>query len=274
MIIPSMDKDQGLGVQVAGSGKLAVEVPDELKGMFNIADNMEGVVPRLPQISIIHRGQLFELPDESKVETFEGIILDQHPANAWWEKEMGDSGGNAVPDCFSMDGKTPGEAENVQCDKCVDCDKNQFGSDSKGSGGKACKNMKRLHVLMEGSLLPRRLTVPPTSIKSFELFMTGLVDRGLHYALCVTTFSLAKKMSDTFEYAEVKFAKGRVLEKREMFSVAGFIRQYKDEARKQAIQEDEYVTKDDEEKPDDAPASDAPDSSGDTLSVPNDDIPF
>jgi len=215
----------------------SVEIPPELQDVFNLAQNMEGVVPRLPQIGIIHRGQMFVMPDESKIEKFEGIILDQHAANAWWEKKMSSGGAAAAPDCYSLDGITPDlTLPKCQSDKCANCKQNQFGSDGKG---KACKNMKRLHILMEGSLLPRRLTVPPTSIRSFENYMTSLVDRGLPYAAIVSIFSLAKKTSETFEYAEVKFTKDRVLAKEELVQVANFIRQYK-AARTQEIRAEEY----------------------------------
>ena len=227
------------------STNLQVEIPAELAGVFNIADNMEGVVPRLPQIKVLHTAQLFEMPDESKAETFEGVILDQHPANAWWETDISETGGGAVPDCFSMDGITPDlTQEKVQSQKCADCKQNQFGSERKGTGGKDCKNMKRLHILMEGSLLPRRVTVAPTSIRSFDGYMTGLVDRGLPYACVVTVFSLIKKEASGFVFAEAKFIKDRVLKPEELQVVAKFIKQYKDPARSQQIQSDEYMNGD------------------------------
>ena len=242
MEIPNV---QGKDLEVAakGSGNLAVDIPDEVAGLFNIANNMEGVIPRLPQIKIIHRGQLFEMPDESKIEEFEGVILDQHPANAWWKKDMSESGGNKIPDCFSMDAIIPVEnCENRQNDKCATCKQNQFGSDRKTGKGKDCKNMKRLHILMEGSLLPRRLTVPPTSIRSFESYVTNLTDRGLPYACVVSVFSLDKKESEGFEFAEVKFKKGKVLSREELLSIANFIKQYREAAREQEIQAEEYAS--------------------------------
>ena len=60
--------------------KVAVEIPPGMEEVFDVRDNMEGIIPRLPQIAIIHAGQLFEMPDESKIPTFEGVILDHHPA--------------------------------------------------------------------------------------------------------------------------------------------------------------------------------------------------
>lgn len=235
--------------------KVAVDIPEELRDMFGIENNMEGVIPRLPQIGIIHRGQMFEMPDDSKITEFEGVILDQHPANAWWEKDISESGGGSIPDCFSLNGVYPvEECNNRQNNECSSCPQNQFGSDGKG---KACKNMKRLHILMEGSSLPRRLTVPPTSIRSFDNYMTELVDRGLPFPCAVTNFSLAKKTSDSFEFAEVKLHFKRVLNRDELYVVADSIKKFKDEARKQDISSDEYASADNEE-----------------TETPKDDIPF
>jgi hypothetical protein len=244
-------------------GSVAVEIPEEFKGMFNLANNMEGVVPRLPQISIIHRGQMYTLPDESKVQEFEGIIIDQTPANAWWEKDISESGGNAPPDCFSMNGVYPDEGCNLQQnDECAGCKQNQFGSDKNGKG-KACKNMKRVHILMEDSSLPRRLTIPPTSIRSFDNYMTELVDRGLPYGCVVSKFTLAKKTSESFEFSEVKINFVRVLNQNEIAIVADTIKKFRDTARKQEIRADEYA---------------APDSNNETENKnqkqPDDDIPF
>ncbi len=246
MKIPKMTEGMELSTQVATMSNLAVDIPNDVKDLFNISGNMEGVVPRLPQIKIIHAGQLFKMPDESKVGDFEGVILDQHPANAFWEKDMSESGGSAVPDCFSMDSITPDKkCEKKQFENCTDCPKNQFGSDRKGGNGKDCKNMKRLHVLMEGSLLPRRLTIPPTSIRSFETYMTSLVDSGLPYGCVISKFTLSPKEYDGVEYSVVDIVRMRVATKEEISTIAAFIKQYKQSARKQEIRKDEYVNAED-----------------------------
>ena len=65
MKVPSVKQNEELGIQVAETSNLAVEIPDEMRDLFVLADNMEGVIPRLPQIKIIHGAQLFEMPGES-----------------------------------------------------------------------------------------------------------------------------------------------------------------------------------------------------------------
>lgn len=232
-----------LAVQNTGESALSVDIPEELKHMFDLSDNMEGVTPRLPQINIAHTVQMFKMPDDSKIEEFEGIIIGQHPANAWWEKDMSESGGGALPDCYSMDAVVSEEkSENRQCEFCSECDQNKFGSDPKTGKGKACKNMKRMHIVLEGSLLPHRLTVPPTSISVFELYMTRITDRGLPFAAVVTKFELSKKEFEGFEFSELKMSVVRVLNREELVIIADFIKQYRDVAKKQEIQKDEYQT--------------------------------
>jgi hypothetical protein len=226
--------------------KLAVEIPAEVAAMFPLAANMEGVIPRLPQIKIIHAGQLFHMPDESKPETFEGVIIDKHPTNAWWEKEKSESG-VTVPDCYSMDGLAPeDDSANKQNDICGQpnmpncCPRNEYKTDPKGGGGKACKNMRRVHVIIENSILPRRLSIGPTSLRDFDDYMTSLYDSGLPYACIVTEFKLEAKEADGNVWSVVKPTRGRVLAGEELISVANYIKKYKEGARAQDIQSDEY----------------------------------
>ena len=219
--------------------KLAVEIPAEVADMFPISANMEGVVPRLPQIKIIHAGGLFQMPDETKPDMFEGVIIDKHSANAWWEKPASETGVQA-PDCFSMDGVTPvEECASKQSDSCSECAQNQYGSDKKGKG-KACKNMRRVHIIVENSVLPRRLSVGPTSLSNFDAYVTSLYDSGLPYACVVTQFSLETKTADGNTWSIIKPSRGRVLAGEELVSVAGYIKKYRDASRKQEIKSDEY----------------------------------
>jgi hypothetical protein len=231
---------------------MAVEIPTEFADIFNLQDNMEGVIPRLPQIDVIHKAQMFGMPDETKVETFEGIILDQHPANAYWIKAVEDSDMSSIPDCFSNDGKTPAEnRESKQAEHCDGCPNNEYGSDVKGKG-KACKNMKRLMILMENSLLPRRLSLSPASLGKdkamIDDYLTSLTDRGLPYRAVVTKV-LAKKAANEqgFEYSKIYFEKVRVLAKEELMEIGKLVMQYKEGARAQEIRADEYMSKTEEQ---------------------------
>lgn len=176
----------------------------ELAGMFDLKDNMAGVEARLPQIGIIHQAQMFEFPDGEKHASFTGTILDISRINAWWEQSFDETGGGVPPDCFSMDGITPDPfSGNRQNSECRSCTQNSFGSD--GGRGKACKNMKRVHILLEGEMLPHRLTIPPSNLKAVDLYVSLLTSKGIPYQLVKTEFSLGKaKNKDGITYAEIQ----------------------------------------------------------------------
>ena len=189
-------------------------LPDELRDEFNLKDNMEGVQPRLPMIGIAHQAQLYIMPDESKIPEFEGIILDTNRINAWWDKSFDETGGGTPPDCFSMDGIDCDQNSNMpQTKLCRDCEKNKFGSavekDGSKGKGKACKNMKRVHIVLEGEMLPHRMTLPPSSLKAIDDYISRLTSKGLPYQLVHTTFKLKEaKNTVGIKYSEFKPERG------------------------------------------------------------------
>ena len=177
---------------------------------FDLKKNMEGIRPRLPQIGILHQGQLFIMPDEDKRESFTGLILDHHNINAFWSTPFSESGGGDPPDCYSMDGIKPdtNRIENPVHDNCFHCPNNKFGTEMKKDGtpgrGKLCKNMKRLHIMMPDEIMPFRLTVPPSSIEAVDLFISRVRGKELPHQLVPTTFSLKEVSNkDSIKYSEL-----------------------------------------------------------------------
>ena len=181
-----------------------------LTGMFDLKENMEGVEARLPQIGIIHQAQLFEMPDGEKTPTIRGIILDINRVNAFWEESFDTSGGGTPPDCYSMDGIKPDPfSEKMQDPSCHACAMNKFGSDGRG---KACKNMKRLHMMIAGDMLPYRITIPPSNLKAVDLYVSLLTSKGIPYQLIETELSLKKVTNkDGIAYSELEFSKVRAI---------------------------------------------------------------
>lgn len=173
--------------------------------LFDMGDQMEGVEAKLPQIKIIHQGQMFAFPDESKRLSFTGTIIDMNRTNAYWAESFDDSGGGDPPTCFSLDGVSPEmSSAEIQSESggCRDCPHNQYKSD--GKRGKLCKNMKRVHILMEGTLMPFRLTIPPSNLKAVDLYVSLLTSQGVPYQLVESEFSLKPvKNKDGIEYSEL-----------------------------------------------------------------------
>jgi len=222
-------------------------LPAELKAKFDLKQNMEGVTPRLPQISIVHQAQLFTFPDETQVKKFEGIILDTSRINAWWEQSYDETGGGTPPDCFSMNGVEPDLNCNMpQAKRCAECEKNKFGSDGRG---KACKNMKRVHIMLEDEMLPLRLTLPPSNLKAIDMYISLLTSKGMPYQLVVTNFKLKKTQNkDGIAFSEINPEKVRIItdpEKAEFLSK--MLKEFKPVMRGQEIVMEEYGSSDTEE---------------------------
>jgi len=190
------------------SGKVTA-LSKDVTDIFTLEAQMEGVEPRLPQIGIVHRAEMYEMPNETKIEEFTGVIIDHNRTNAWWKISYDESGGNTPPDCSSMDAIRPdARVQNPQCESCIACPLNQFGTETKKDGspgrGKACKNMKRVHIFLEGSSLPHRLTLPPSNLKTFDHYVTDLSGRGLRLPVILTRFCLMKSQNqDGIDYSEI-----------------------------------------------------------------------
>ncbi|MEG0282304.1 MAG: hypothetical protein RR662_03930 [Clostridia bacterium] len=171
------------------------------------AEELEGLNISLDAVKIPAGGvTAFEVPgdnpDEPEMEKeLVGIIVDHYHANAYYEKAY--DGNVVMPTCSSFDGKqgtgNPGGA-------CKTCPFNQYGSVENGQG-KACKNMHRLYILREGEMLPIRLTLPPTSIKSFSDFLVKRVmAKGNNLTDVITKITLKKvKNAAGIEYAQAQF---------------------------------------------------------------------
>ncbi len=212
----------------------------EYSEFFNIDDNMEGCQPRLPAIAITHISQTFVLPDDENVKSIQGIVLHSNRVNAFWEGSFAESGGGNLPDCFSFDGFFPaGNIENPKAEKCSKCKLNEFGSD--GKRGKLCKNMRRIHILLEDNLLPYRLTLPPTSLKSWDEYMVSLTNKQIPLPAAITEIELEKTTNaDNIVFSCVNFKKVDTIKtKDKLFEVKNMIVKLKEQMQTEDIIADE-----------------------------------
>jgi hypothetical protein len=179
------------------------------EGSADVQDNLSQVTIRLPQIKIIHQAQMFEMPDGSKVQGFEGIMIDFNMVNSFWRESFDDTGGGTPPDCFSLDGVFPcPESQEVQSPNCATCPQNKFGSEVRKSGlgrGKACKNIKRVHIFTDShQILPYRLTLPPSNLRAFDGYISNQAAQGNPWRMIWTRFELRPtKNKDGITYAEL-----------------------------------------------------------------------
>jgi hypothetical protein len=156
----------------------------------------QDITPRFPQIKILHAGSnAFELPKKAGedsgdiVREFEAVVLHQNLSKAYWKESYADGG--VAPDCASVNGIRPYVAKPIS-DSCVSCAYNQFGSgvDSSGnpSKGKACRDIKRLMLQVEGHELPVRMSVSAANIKTLDSYMNDLIDQGTPLGTVSTKF--------------------------------------------------------------------------------------
>lgn len=196
-------QDSAPSTAMATPKTTALATPEQMAGMFDVQENMEGVEPRLPQIRIAHQAQVFKMPDDTKVDSLEGIIIDSNRCNAFWAKSFEEAGAGNPPDCFSLDGVKPNR-ENPCAKTCAECKNNRYGTD--GGRGKACKNMRRVHILIDKNILPFRLSLPPSSLRSVDDYFVQLTTKGRPYPTVITQISLTEaKNKDSIAYSRPEF---------------------------------------------------------------------
>lgn len=190
-------------------------------------EDCAGIELQLDRIKIPAGGSTaFEIPsadgdDSEMVKEITGVILYNHPANAYYTDKY--TGGSNPPDCSSFDGihglGNPGGS-------CKKCPFNKFGS---GEGkSKACKNRRMLYILRDGELFPVILNLPVGSSGAYKNYVKRLLTQRNSLSRVVTSISLKKAMSDSnIAYSQATFKFVRSLTGKEIESLAPLVEQMK-----------------------------------------------
>lgn len=203
--------------------------PARLAELAEELDGIEGV--QFEKIKIpAGGGTTWEIPssDPDRPEISReivGVIVDDHPCAALWldDKDNRDPDEDDRPDVLSVDGKTqvinPDREHkftdrnlpmpNTNVDELEACPYNQFGSMhliGKEGKGKATKNMWRLFILQDGKMLPKLVSLPPTSLKNFKNFKVNkVVGEDLRMCDVVTKITLKKETGGGNDYSVAQF---------------------------------------------------------------------
>jgi hypothetical protein len=200
---------------------------------------MEGFDYRPGKIGIMHREKKFMTPDGQAVTSITGTIVYFHKARGYWETE-----GEKIPTCSSMNGKIGlqriGETETMEV-ACATCPHNQFGSDPKGGGGKACKEMRRIFLVEKDAILPAILNIPPTSLKAFDTYMSGLVSKKKPHIAYETIFRLEGAQGAGFDYSKIVLEQGAALPNAKILELLKMREQVVAAAEKIGIEADDYM---------------------------------
>lgn len=148
----------------------------------------------LPQVKVpAGGGRAWDLgDDEPPVQELVGVVIWYADTRLYWSKGIEDTGGETPPDCTSADGIVgigdPGG-------ECESCPLNEWGS-GKAGRGKACNERRQLAILRPGELLPTMLSLPPSSIKTWDQFKINALNKRKRYYQRVAAFGLEKAESE------------------------------------------------------------------------------
>ncbi len=185
------------------------ELDEELKA--ELEDELSDLVPDTgidcKKIKVKNGGMFtIETDDEKKPEKateIEGVMIFTHRSNGYWSQDYG-TGENQAPDCMSMDGKQGVVLETGEIRECEHCPYNQYGTDKQGRG-KACKNTRRIYLLLSGKQDPYLLSVPPTSMRDVNKQLSRIMGRTkTPYTRMVLKFSLENVTNKVgMEYSKI-----------------------------------------------------------------------
>ena len=175
-----------------------------------VANLGESTMNAVGRISMPAGATVWTVPDiagELNFKELSGIILLQRRVRRFWKLNIENSGGKQPPDCYSSDFKrgvgSPGG-------NCLVCPHAQYGSNPKG--GRACKEYRELLFLRPENLLPDIVSLPITSIKSVDDYLTLLSRTGRACYGVVTKIGLEKtKNGQGMEYPRATFKAGQLL---------------------------------------------------------------
>jgi hypothetical protein len=167
--------------QQSSSTDLILVVPKEMAEVFadDAQENMANVHDAFHRISI--EGSRYKVAGNligDKGVEFTGIILKETPVNMFYKTRY-EKAKPVNPDCWSLGGLVPDSAvaEKQNAD-CPSCPQNRFGTgtDEKGqkTKGKACRNARRLVLMIDGVDMPVIMSLPPTTIKPFNAYLKML----------------------------------------------------------------------------------------------------
>jgi hypothetical protein len=143
------------------------------------------------------------LDGEETVKELTGIIVAWRDTRAYWSVPMDQSDGNMPPDCYSLDAK---KADGEPGGECGKCEFAKFGSDAKGEG-QACKAVRQLFLVREGSMLPEIVSLPASSLKPARQYFMRLASKAVPCYSLITRIGLEKtKNTQGIVYSRATFS--------------------------------------------------------------------
>lgn len=124
---------------------------------------------------------------------------------------------------------------------CAGCPLNQYGTADKGNG-KACKELRRALVFVEGWSAPALLTIPPSSLGNWDTYASALRNKGIPYFAAWTQVELTQEKNGAgIKFSKLKLTMIRKVNEAEAVDVLSIRREYGDLVRGLQITGDDYA---------------------------------
>lgn len=226
--------------------ELLAEIKDELDDL-DPENGISCLQIKIPSGGGTAYSVLDEDGEEEPMKQIDAVVVFTHRANGYWKRAYGSGDDtSAPPDCASMDGKTAVWAETGEVRTCETCPYNQYNTAVDQAGnqakGKACKNMRRIYMMMSGDPNLYLLTVPPTSIRDVNKQLTKILAGGTPYVGMILRFTLERtKNANGIAYSKVVIKKAGTLPPAVAAQATALRRQIKEQYQNVALTLDDYT---------------------------------
>lgn len=222
------------GLSEAEKAELAQIYADELRM------SGEGIEFRPSRIKIQKDSCTFVDEFGQTLDELVGVIVFKQRTRGLWEP------GNRIPLCSSIDGHTGFDTRTGKARDCATCPDNQWGSGRNEKGeptrGKACKEMRRVFIAQPDAYVPVFVSLPPTSLKTFDSHISARLSKGIADTAVETIFRLIPEKSEGgFSYAVITCKMGRRLSGQEMLRYIKMRDKVAAAAAKIGITEEDYM---------------------------------
>lgn len=180
-------------------------------------------------------------PFGTSCDELKGVVVFKQKPKAYFRR----GSDSKLPECSSWDGTTGMVLATGELRRCVSCPLNQWGSGTDEAGnqtrGKACKEMRRLFILLGGYHLPILVSLPPTSIRECDQYFSARLAEGKPDIAAETIIALIPQTGGKYAYAKAKFKIGADVPPERLMELRDLRLRVKEAAQAIKIEVDDYM---------------------------------
>jgi len=239
----TVNNNSQVGMMLAGMDVTGLS--DEQKAELAVVmqetyeDSKQGFNFKPQRFKINKDNQTFTDPLGNPHETIQGITVFKQITRGYWDRT---DQANKVPVCSSIDGVT-GTDRDKNKRPCVTCPQNQWGSAStseRESKGKACKEMRRAFVIPTGQFVPIMVSLPPTSLKSWDDFWSARITQGIPDLMAEVILTLIPAQINSYDVSVVKCKSGSKVQPLQILELNKIRNQFKDTWAEEEVTDEDY----------------------------------